>query len=1673
MKRYIPIFSIAMTAALLLATVVSALVANGSFESGNFTGWTKTVFRNAGFSAAHSSGGVDLTTIVGGAAAAPLSISDAHTSGAVKYPAYGHYSARVNDDTSYTGGGNAKNANTISQNLGAFLDPSDGLAHIRFTYAAVMVNPVSSPHTAEEKPYFRVRAINTSNGNDVLYDFASYVAEPGKNWQNGPVFSGTDTWQYLNWNYIDLSPTPAHPVAAGNIITIEVTAAGCSLGGHPGYVYVDEITDGDIAGPSIKAIGPATIGTGETITYTYSYHNGAGVSINPTVTATQPTGVTFTSTSDPAHCTLSSGKYTCNFTGVPASGDGTFTISGTVTAALGAQIAHGGYDIAAAGYPTVGGQTVLTDVNTAGTVTTITSDAPDPSLPGQSVTVIYTVTSTSGTPAGTVTITDSASAATCNSTVAVGTCNLTLPNTGPHTLTATYGGNATYNPSSDTESHTVALPNTTVTSINRNNPTPTNASSVAWTVTFANAVSGLTSSNLALANGGLGGTPAITNVAAVGAQPTATWTVTASTGSGDGTLGLNMANNTGMSHNVTNVPFTGQVYTFDRTPPDTVITTQPTNPTASSTANFTFTGGGTYECSLDGAPFTVCTGPKNYTGLSDGSHTFDVRAIDAVGNVDPTPATYTWVVDATPPDTTILTSPSNPTNSANAAFTFTGNDGTGTGVFSYECSLDGAPFAACTTPANFNGLSDGSHTFNVRAIDVVGNVDPTPASYTWVVDATPPDTTILTNPSNPTNSASANFTFIGNDGTGTGVFSYECSLDGAPFAACTTPKSFSSLSDGSHTFNVRAIDVVNNVDPTPASYTWVVDTTPPDTTILTHPSNPTNSASANFTFTGNDGTGTGVFSYECSLDGAPFAACTTPVNFSSLSDGSHTFSVRAIDVVNNVDPTPASYTWIVDATPPDTVIDTHPANPTNSANAAFTFTGNDGTGTGVFSFECSLDGAPFAACSTPLNLSGLADGSHTFNVRAIDVVGNVDLTPASFTWVVDTTPPDTTIVTHPTVLTNSAGAAFTFTGDDGTGTGVFSYECRVDAAAFAACTTPLNLTGLSDGSHTFDVRAIDVVGNVDPTPASYTWTVDTTRPTVTINQAASQADPTTTSPIGFHVVFSESIGTSLSSGEVSVSGTAGAATAVLTEAAPLDGTTFDVAVSGMANPGTVIANIAANMAQDAAGNGNTASTSTDNTVNFTVDTVTTITSNMPDPSSIGQSVIVNYTVTAPLGTPAGNVVVTDSQGPASCTATIAAGTCDIVLTAGGVHTLTATYAGGGGYNGSSDTSAQTVYEPASIQFSSPDYTDDEYQTASIDITRTGDPTGTLSVSFQTLNGNATGGAACTAGVDYVSVSGLTVTFNPNEMTKSVGVLLCPDNLTEPDQTVILALSGANVGPPATAVLLINDTATRFRNEVPILIDGGGTSNPYPSQITVAGGPSIVGGMRITLYDLQAMSPDTIYVMLMSPRGQKFVLMGGAGGTADLPGPVTLNFTDTAGRVMPDTAPLTTNDFEPTTWGIVKPFPLAPAGPTNLPGSTIGGGGTQTLIGNFGGTNSNGVWTLFVIDDSAMSVPVGKFAGGWGLEFYAPTAASASVSGRVLTTDGAGIKGAKVTITGNSLMEPLAVTTGSFGYYSIDGLTVGETYVITVASKRFTFQAPSRVISLVDSVADADFIASGQ
>jgi sugar lactone lactonase YvrE len=173
-------------------------------------------------------------------------------------------------------------------------------------------------------------------------------------------------------------------------------------------------------------------------------------------------------------------------------------------------------------------------------------------------------------------------------------------------------------------------------------------------------------------------------------------------------------------------------WTVDLTPPTVAIDSTPADPTSSTNANFTYHSSepqnATYVCSLDGSAPASCS--SSYSGtVADGDHTFDVWSIDQAGNQSADPSEYTWTVDTTPPVVHINNGPSGYVSSTNAQFAFDSPDGGAT----FECHIDGLAFAACTSPASYNSLSAGLHTFYVRAIDTLGNVSAA-KTQTWTVD---------------------------------------------------------------------------------------------------------------------------------------------------------------------------------------------------------------------------------------------------------------------------------------------------------------------------------------------------------------------------------------------------------------------------------------------------------------------------------------------------------------------------------------------------------------------------------------------------------------------------------------------------------------------------------------------------------------------------------------------------------------------------------------------------------------------------------------------------------------------------------------------------------------------------------------------------------------------------
>ena len=644
----------------------------------------------------------------------------------------------------------------------------------------------------------------------------------------------------------------------------------------------------------------------------------------------------------------------------------------------------------------------------------------------------------------------------------------------------------------------------TVSSFAPTTATPTNATSLSYSLTFSGAVTGLTAADFALTGTSTGwtvGTPT-----GSGAGPY-TIPVTASNPT-NGTVILTLAADA-VTDDATNTgPATAQAastITIDRTVPTvTAFAPVTTSPSNSGTATFSITfskvvtGISTSDFSvLTATGWTVAsvagTGAGPYTvTLTNGSpadSTLGLRiaaaaGADAAGNTVPaanSDATATITIDVSPPSSTpvITAGPASAISTTATSVTFSG---AGAGE-TYQCRIDSGTYVACTSPQVYAGLSEGSHTIDVRILDAAGNAT-TPASSTFAVDTTAPTSTVAipTKPADPDNDSTPTFAFTGAAGGET----YQCQLGSGAWATCATPYTVApALTEGVYTLRVRTADAAGNTGSATA-YTWTLDLTSPASapTILTSPANPSAVATGTFTF---GGAITGE-TYECRIDSGAWTACTTPLTTASLADGSHSFAVHLRDGAGNTGPATMA-SWTIDTTVPTSTA-TITSGPSVSATTSTATFGLAGAISGE-GYQCRIDGGAWTTCTTPWQLTGLADGSHTFDVRTADAAGNGGPT-TSRVWLIDTVAPSGTPVIggRPNDPTAQTTASLTLTGAAAGET----YACSVDGAAFAACTSPLALTGLTDGGHAVRVHLADAAGNVGPN-ASVAWTVDATPPT--------------------------------------------------------------------------------------------------------------------------------------------------------------------------------------------------------------------------------------------------------------------------------------------------------------------------------------------------------------------------------------------------------------------------------------------------------------------------------------------------------------------------------------------------------------------------------------------------
>lgn len=872
----VPLALFVLCLLLLFPSSAFALFTNGGFETGDFTGWTTTTFLNPGLSGSppfvgsdiqRSSGGSNLTMILGSPTTAEMSLTDANTDGVLHYPLSGHYCAVVN----YMGAN--RNGNTLTQTATVGPDDvkADGLVHVQSAWAAVVENP---NHTANAQPYVYVHVRDVTTGTDLYSAFI--FAGDGSIWNDVP--NSPNAVQFTNWQTIDLAPGG---ISVGDSIELDVTAAGCSLGGHWGYVYVDHF----------GSFQPVTAN----VTAADKPYNGT--------TAATITGGSLTGVQGSDDVTLNTSGATATFD-TPDPGTGkTVTVQGLALSGadadkyiLSSSTATTQADITTAATIAVT-PPATTDLGYGDTtqVTATATDADGNPIPG----LLVTFTPTGGNVSPTSVLTDANGQAT--TTFTAGSTD------GSATVTASVPGSDGGPAVQDVADLYVdgTPPTTTATNTQANGTSGWSDQDVSVSLDAQDNGPGAVTTYYELDGSTTpvlyDGTPLL--FTADGSHSIEYWSVDA-------------ADNEGTHH-------TGYV-NIDETPPsissgadgmtvwsgqDVTVTLTASDTGGSGLATVQYRPQGTTTW-LDPTndQFTVAA-PSN--GSNDGAHVFEYQATDGAGNV--TQGTCTVGIDSQPPITNVDVQRDDTNGDVTITFlpADLGSGMTG-GQAETQYQVDGGSWVTGTQVVLrplADGSNDGAHTVAYRSTDALGHVEVTRTATVYLTAGAggggtttyTPQTALLGLNGIWRNTDADLSLHAYEDPAGPGIARTEYSLDDGQ--TWTTGSSLviaapaDHSNDGAHLLCYRSIDNAGTVEPTRIAVVGI-DTRQP-TAVAEGASTAWRRTPLSLTFTASDPSpSSGIARIECSTTGGN--SWTARDGLTVSARGTTTVLYRAIDDAGNV-----------------------------------------------------------------------------------------------------------------------------------------------------------------------------------------------------------------------------------------------------------------------------------------------------------------------------------------------------------------------------------------------------------------------------------------------------------------------------------------------------------------------------------------------------------------------------------------------------------------------------------------------------------------------------------------------------------------------------------------------------------------------------------------------------
>ncbi len=508
------------------------------------------------------------------------------------------------------------------------------------------------------------------------------------------------------------------------------------------------------------------------------------------------------------------------------------------------------------------------------------------------------------------------------------------------------------------------------------------------------------------------------------------------------------------------------------------------------------------------------------TGLADGTYTYSLYALDSFTNTSNAGTSSTLTIDTTAPSAPEISAVKSSLNGSTINLSW--NVPSTTSKFILQRSFNSGPattvssnISSSTTSFSQTGLTDGTYSYSLYAVDAYTNTSNAGTSSTLTIDTTAPSAPEITATKATLNGNVINLSWTVPSTTSTFLLKRNGITISSNISSSTTSLTQSNLVDGTYTYSLYALDSFTNTSNAGISSTLTIDTTVPAAPELSAVKSSLNGTTINLSWTVPNTTSKFLLKRSFNSETATtvssnISSSITSFSQTGLADGTYTYSLYAINSYLSTSNAGVSSTLTIDTTAPiaPEISATKASLNGNRINLSWTVPST----TSKFLLKRSFNSGPatmvssnISSSTTSFSQTGLADGTYSYSLYAVDAYTNTSNAGTSSTLTIDTTAPSAPEITATKATLNGNSINLSWTVPSTTSTFLLKRNGITISSNISSSTTSLTQSNLVDGSYTYTLYALDSFSNTSNVGTSSTLTIDTTvpsAPTVTATKTS-------------------------------------------------------------------------------------------------------------------------------------------------------------------------------------------------------------------------------------------------------------------------------------------------------------------------------------------------------------------------------------------------------------------------------------------------------------------------------------------------------------------------------------------------------------------------------------------